>query len=173
MAEFLDRFLARFFRVPEELIAEHAWTGKLYLSVTVLSIAGMVLVPVATALAAFLAGGPTGSEWFTLPFVFAAAATFGAVSGTISWFLARGVARFRNWARMVSMLFLFSACAGGLAMLTQLRGFGPTVMAAGEIALSGQFLWYFHRNRMRFLRARRSVDPLLLQAQPEQPDRPT
>jgi hypothetical protein len=163
MGEMLDRVLSVVFRVPEEIIAEHDWTGKLYLAATVVmlvSVVGMFLFFTGALLFSTVSHhfgisfGPIGfgdmhlSEMLVLP----AVVLMGSVFPMAQYFVARGIARFRGWARRVSLVFLWPALISGVLMLPQSLGTSRLLVVAGEVALSAQFLWYFHRNKALFNR---------------------
>lgn len=126
---------------------EHGWSGRLYLLTSALGIVttgGMVLFTAAAALLG-LGGVPRGAGVLILP-----VSLMLVLTTFIQWKVLRGVACFKRWAWYVAVFFSTAGVLSGIAWLLPGRMNLWRLAGLCELALAGQFLLYFVRNRTRF-----------------------
>ena len=137
---------------------EHGWTGKLFMIECGLAIAGALFwytIGVKSLLALRAPGAfvPLGAGLFCL-FLFVC----------MQWRYLLGVARFEKWAGLLAPAVSIFVGLGSVVMLQAMlrmdnaRGI---IAALAQIALCTQYVFYFARNRERFVtrRSRAAVLP--------------
>jgi VIT1/CCC1 family predicted Fe2+/Mn2+ transporter len=124
---------------------EHAWSGKLYLITSGLSlltsVAGALLFPLLLLPdRSVLAFPPLVPVFLVL-----------ALLCWVQWRVLSGVARFRPWARCVAIIVSAMGVLGGVQLLFAMAD-SPRVLilALAQISISIQFITYFIRERGRF-----------------------